>query len=254
VKRTLLLLSCLVCALSASAKGRDDGKEGHDRKGGEKEAAHTVTWWCTDLSELLDVEVPIATPAFMIVTPDPSPVAPCATTSSWPVSVPAGGRWAGGGASMWFTNTSYNAAVRAGLDAMGYRYASQKPIEDFIAKVKTLTYVVVDFATLAEVARFSFDASRVAVVLKQGDVFGAWGTDPWSAPAVGIEYTAEQTAKLPTAYFMGVVKGKLPPGKYRVQVHFIMTDVHNDGLGLDDGDFIGPGDISYGQPPLVVTP
>ena len=155
---------------------------------------------------------------------------------------------------MWFTNTSYNAAVRAGLDATGYHYASQKPIEDFIAKVKTLTYVVVDFATLAEVARFNFDASKVAVVVKQGDIFGAWGTDPWSMPAVGIEYTAAQTALLPTAYFMGVVKGNLPPGKYRVQVHFLMTDVHNDGLGLEPGDFIGPGDIAYGQPPLLVTP
>jgi hypothetical protein len=254
MKRRLVLLSCLVCALSASAKDRRHVEEGPHHKGGDKEAAHTVTWWCTDLSELLDVEVPIATPYWMLATPDPSPVAPCAPTSSWPVSVPVGGRWAAGGGAFWFTNTSYNAPVRAGLAAMGYRYASHKPIEDFIAKVKTLTYVVVDLATEVEVARFNFNASQVAVVVSQGDIYGAWGADPWSNPAVGIDYTAAQVALLPSAYFMGVVKGKLPPGLYRVQIHFIMTDVHNDGLGLDPGNFIGPGDMLLAEPPLLVTP
>jgi hypothetical protein len=254
MKRRLVLLSCLVCALSASAKDRHQFAVGSQHKGGGKEAAHTMTWWCTDLSELVGVDVPIAVPYWMLLAPDPSPLAPCSATTSWPVSVPVGGRWAAGGGSDWSTNTSYSAAVRAGLDAIGYHYASQKPIEDYIAKVKTLTYVVVDFSTLAEVARVNFDASEVAVVVKEGDIFGAWGTDPYSNPAVGIDYTAAQTAQLPGAYFMGVVKGKLPPGLYRVQVHLIMTDVHNDGLGLDPENFVGPGDFFYGQPPLLVTP
>jgi hypothetical protein len=250
----MFLLTCLFCALSASAKDRHGASDGPAHKGGDKESAHTVTWWCTDLSELWGVDVPMNAPAWMLVAPDPSPVAPCATTTSWPVTVKAGDRWAGGGYDFWVTDTRYNPQVRAGLQAIGYHFASQKPIEDFIAKVKTLTLVAVDRLTQVEVARFSFDASEVAVVVKQGDVFGAWGTDPWYNPAVGIDYSVAQTALLPTAKFAGVVRGKLPPGTYSIQTHWIMTDVHNDGLGLDPSDFVGPGDVFYDASRLVVTP
>ena len=56
---------------------------------------------------------------------------------------------------------------------------------------------------------------------------------------------------LPGVSFPGIA-GPLPPGDYRARVVFRLSDMHNDGLGLSIGNFMGPGDFRWGYFRFVV--
>ena len=255
----MLRTNCLAIAVVLWTSGvlaeREHAAEtGWASKGGPKEAADTVTWWCVDLSQLWDLEVPIASGYGNLVPPDPSPVPPCAKTSSWPVTVAAGARWSAGGALIWYTNTEYTPQARAALSAQAYHFAGARPVEDLLEKVLRVTYVVVDAATWTEVARFSFKGQSAAKVVKLGKVFASLPFDPIVNPTFDVNLDPAAVALLPAAHFGGVVRGGLPPGQYNVEVYWTLSAPHNDGLGLDPGDFLSAGDNLMGYPSLNVTP
>src|SRR4051812_25991863 len=82
VKRLgVLALVCAVSTSSAFAKGisgRDGEPEPEQDRG---DAPHTITFFCTDLSDLLDVKVAVIVGTNQLVVPNPSPIAnPCAAT------------------------------------------------------------------------------------------------------------------------------------------------------------------------------
>src|SRR4051812_17330127 len=87
-------LVCALVAFSAFGKGLPGDKErGEDPP--RVDAGHTITWFCTDFNDLLDVEVPVVLGAASLVLPDPSPIADPCTPTPFPVAVPAGSGWAG---------------------------------------------------------------------------------------------------------------------------------------------------------------
>src|SRR4051812_8816050 len=75
VKRLgVLALVCAVSTSSAFAKGisgRDGEPEPEQDRG---DAPHTITFFCTDLSDLLDVKVAVIVGTNQLVVPTPSPI------------------------------------------------------------------------------------------------------------------------------------------------------------------------------------
>ena len=59
--------------------------------------------------------------------------------------------------------------------------------------------------------------------------------------ALGISISTKAFDELPTISFPAVDFGLLP-GRYQVYVSWVLSEIHNDGLGLDDGDFLPAGE------------
>ena len=248
---TAFLAVCFLATPSAFAKGLREGGEGPDARG-TTEATHTITWWCVDLNELWHVGVPVIIGAVSAIPPDPSPIPdPC--VSPFPVQVPNGSAFAPG-ATIWATNKTYPPAVRSALEASGYNFHSQSPAEDFMSKFVEIRVEVRDFADPTNlVAVFSFDPQQSFRLVRTGDWFGQLAIDPFFDPALGIDITAEEAGRLPMFGFP-VIAGPVPPGNYRAWIYWALSDLHNDGLGLEDGNFLPAGDFLYAFPRFIVLP
>lgn len=247
---TALLLVCSLPTPSAFAKGHPADGNGPGVKG-KTEATHTITWWCVDLNELWHVRVPVLIGAGIAIPPDPSPIPnPCANPV--PVTVPKGSGFAPGG-TLWYTNKTYPPAVRAALEASGYNFHSQSPAEDFMSKFVEIRVEVRTFADEDLVAVFSFDPRQSFRRVQFRDWWGQLPIDPIVDPALGIDISTDAVGRLPLLGFP-VIAGPVPPGDYRAWVYWTLSDLHNDGLGLDDGNFLPAGEFLYVFPRFVVLP
>jgi hypothetical protein len=141
-----------------------------------------------------------------------------------------------GGTAVWFTNTRYPPAVRAALEGMGYNFHSQNPAEDFLSK---MVEVRVEIRRQDQkVAEFKFDPKRNFRLVRVDEFFGQ--RRPPAVPFVD----PEDVGRLPLFGFP-VLAGPLPsPGDYTVDVFWTLSDLHNDGLGLDPAnDFLPAGEF-----------
>ncbi len=217
----------------------------------ESDFPDTVAWWCVDLSKVLNVDVPLVVGKGVLTAPTDSPVPPCASVSSWPIEVPAGSPWSSM-VGTWTTNWAYTKEMRAALESRGFHFVSASPVQDLLAKMTEVRYEV----TLLDntpVATYRFDPRDVHRQLPQQRLAGSVGLVAASIPELGIKVNEHQTLELPTVAFPAIGE-PLPPGRYKVCVHWVMSELHNDGLGLEDGNFLPAGDRTFGCPVFVVTP
>lgn len=129
-------------------------------------------------------------------------------------------------ANLWFTNSAYSDEARARLEAEGYTFAAETPMEDFLAKVARVTFVV-DEGTRQQ-HRWTFTSPlNIVKVVTVGTIFE--GAFP---PAL---------LPLPMAIFIGKLAPE-PVGVHTVRVVVTMSDLHNDGLGFRSGNILEPGD------------
>lgn len=249
---TALLLAGSLAASPAHAKEDRSKEDGPDWKG-TTETAHTVTWWCVDLNELWNVEVPVIVGAGTAIPPDPSPIPdPC--TNPFPVTVPSGSAFTEGAAPVgWYTNTTYSSEIRAALESIGYEFHSQSPAEDFMSKMAEILVEVRNFADDGLVAEFSFDPRQNFRLVRVRDYFGQLPLDPVVIPELGLDLSSDAVGRLPL-YGFPTIAGPVPPGKYRVWVWFRLTAQHNDGLGLADDNFFSAGLTLVARPPFIVLP
>lgn len=186
--------------------------------------------------------------------PDPSPIPdPC--TNPFPVAVPSGSAFVPAGAAVWWTNKIYPPAIRAALEATGYAFHSQSPAEDFMSKVVEIRVEVRNFADQALVAVFSFDARENFRLVRLGEFNGRLPIDPLVDPALGLDLSVDEPLRLPTFGFP-VLAGPVPPGNYRAWVYFVLSDLHNDGLGLswENPNFLPAGDVLVAFARFIVLP
>lgn len=219
----------------------------------KQEGLHTVTWWCVDLNELWHVNVPVIVGPGVLTPPDPSPLPPCPSTSSFPINVPAGSGWTSGGGAIWFTNKTYPPAVAEALAAIGYNFVSNSPMEDMMKKITEVRYVVRTFPSNDFVTEFSFDPRQNFRLVRTRQFFGELPLDPIVNADLGIDISAAGFGRLPLVHFPAI-GGGLPPGSYRAQVFWVLSELHNDGLGLDDGNFLPPGELLVATPRFAVVP
>jgi hypothetical protein len=255
----LLIVSALAVP-AALAKGHpgnqqdDQSAPGHGRWHGDYS---TVTWWCANLNELWDVDVPVVTGRLNFTGGDPTVSPWCgdpdaATDGRFPVAVPAGERFMPGGTFIWYTNKTYPKAYRAALEAAGlgdtFTPHSNSPAEDFQWKV---TNVRVEIYTLAGdlVTEFNFDAHRYQRRLQVGDLFlGQMALGPYADPSLGIDQTAGQVDRWPMFGFPVMPTAPLASADYFYAVYWTLSDNHWDGLGVDPNSNLLPaGEFLYGE-------
>ena len=221
--------------------------------GPRHDTPHTVTWWCVDLNELWRLNVPVIAWEFTLVPPDPSPVPPCPTTSAFPITVPAGSPWSASGSQRWTTNKKYPPPIAEALTEMGYHFRSHSPMEDFLKKMVEVRFEVRTFPMDTPVATFTFDPRRIFRLVQQRRFLGEFPLEPGGDPSLGTDLSVEAIGRLPTVHFAGI-GGGLPPGSYNVYVFWVIAEQHNDGLGLDGGNFLPAGDLFTGSARFEVVP
>jgi hypothetical protein len=241
----VLLLVSAIAAPAALARGHgghhdDDGAEpGHGSWHGDYS---TVTWWCADLNEVWDVEVPVVTGRANFTGGDPTVSPWCgdpnaATDGRFPVAVPAGQEFMPGGTFIWFTNKTYPKGYRAAIEAQGlgdtFSPHSNSPAEDFQWKISRIR---VEIYTLAGdlVTEFTFDARRYLRRIQLGELlFGQAAIGAYADPSLGIDLTAAQVDRLPLFGFTVMPTAPLASGDYFYAVYWTLSDNHWDGMGVD---------------------
>jgi len=263
---TSLIVATGVCAASATAAERLGGRDHESEVDSlartapatpplrlEKEdVPHTVTWWCVDLNELWNVNVPVIVGAGFLTRPEPSPLPPCPDTSSFPITIPAGSRWTVGN-DVWWTNKTYPPAVAEALKTIGYKFVSDSPMEDLMKKIVEVRYVVITFPGGEFVTEFRYDPQKSFRLVRFRE-FNGPVLEPFVDPVLGIDISADAVGRLPAISFPRAIGGGLSPGSYRAQVFWVLSDLHNDGLGLADGSFLPAGEILFVQPRFEVVP
>lgn len=219
----------------------------------ETPAPHTVTWWCVDLNRLWHVDVPVIVGVFVLTPPVPSPLPPCDTTSTFPITIPASSRWTGSGNAIWYTHHVYTPAMVEALTATGYNFVSNSPMQDLMRKITEVRYVVRAFPSNAFVTQFTFDPQQNFRLVRTREFFGDQPATPIVDPDLGIDISAEESGRLPLIRFGGVAD-PLDPGSYRVEVRLVLSELHNDGLGLEAGNFLAAGEVLIAAARLVVVP
>jgi hypothetical protein len=213
-------------------------------------SSHTVTWWCVDLNDLYKMDVPLIAGGSMLVAPNPSPLPPCPSTSTYPITVPAGSGWAMGSGVFWIMNLTYPKEIRAALDTLGYKFVGNSPTQDLLTKVTQVRYDVYSRPGNVLVATYQFDPAKISVVKRLGQVNGALAATSYFDPDLGVDISPKEAEHLPIAGFLPVA-GALPAGNYRACEIWTFSDAHNDGLSLI---LLGPGDVSLICNNFVVAP
>jgi len=245
-----LLVNSLAIS-TAFANGQRPEESGPDADA-KAETTHTITWWCVDLNDLWHVEVPVVIGRGIAIPPVPSPIPePC--TNPFPVAVPNDSAFVPAGGAVWITNKTYPPAIRTALQTSGYNFHSQSPAEDFMSKMAEIRVEVRNFTDNAFVAVFSFDPQRYFRLVRARDFEGPLPFGPFVDPALGIDISAEEAGRLPLFGFP-VIAGPVPPGDYRAWTYWVLSDLHNDGLGLEAGNFLPAGAILFATPRFIVLP
>jgi hypothetical protein len=217
---------------------------------------HTVTWWCVDLNDLWNVNVPMIIGSGAATPPSPSPIPnPC--TNPYPVAVPDGSAFAPG-ITVWFTNKTYPPAVRDALTEMGYNFHSQSPAEDFMSKFVEIRVQVMD-PDGELVGEYRFDPRKNFRLVRAREYFGqvlSWLLGPIVHPDLGIDMPLAEVGRLPLLGFPvqvpPVPTGR--PGLYRMWVYWTMSDWHNDGTCMDETCMLPAGEFLYTAPRFLVVP
>jgi hypothetical protein len=222
-------------------------------------SSNTITWYCLDLNQALKVNVPVVVGPGQLTRPTDSTLPPCPTASTYRIQVPSGSGWAVFNLA-WNMNHRYTKEVRAALNAMGYHFVSGSPPTDLLAKMTEVRYdvAIYDAADVNNrwkpVATYTFDPLTVYLQVPAKTLLGNYPpSGAYSVPDLGIDLSAKQVDTLPAMTFPAI-GGPLPPGRYRACVTFVFSEAHNDGLGVDEGNFLGPGELAWGCPQFDVTP
>ena len=170
---------------------------------------HCITPAGTDANEVLGV-------AEQLVVGDDG-CGPVSTGEFW---IPIGGVWV-------ITNTSFE------IVPPGYEPSAATPMEDFLSKAETITYVIDAGSARERTYRY-----RVADVVKVDTIdeffHASWVPEPYPI--------AQFLAKLPP----------LPPGQHTVTAVLQMSARSCDGLGTEDFNCIGPGSTVLCTLPFTV--
>lgn len=142
-------------------------------------------------------------------------------------AVPTGEFWVPLTSSIWRMSPSW---VEVPAD---YTPSAPTPLEDFLSKVRSMTFTV-DPGTARE-RSYRFAASDILEVGNARDVF------PLSAP------------DFPEALFLAKLP-PLPPGDHRVAFSIEMGNRHCDGLGAASENCLNAGTTRLGSCPFTVVP
>ena len=241
----------LVCAtIAVAAFGKTHGLQDEGAaSAGKSNSPHTITWWCADLNQVWRVDVPVVVGAGFLIPPDGDPGFPVCNDTAFPVSVPQGSGWTAN--TFWFGNKTYPKSVADALATIGYEFVSNVPHEDLLHKIVEIRLRVLTFPALQLVAEFSFDPKQAFVLTQLREIENRIPVDPIVNADLGIDLSPAEVGRLPMIGFPAVAP-PLPSGSYRVQVFYVMSELHNDGLGLDDGNFLAPGSNFVSQTRFVV--
>jgi len=212
---------------------------------------HTLTWWCVDLNDVWNVNVPVILARAYLQPPSPPPI-PDTCTSAFPVSVPAGSGFAPG-FNLWFTNKTYPPATRAALQEMGYRFHSQSPAEDFMSKFENIRVEVRTYSPISNgdlVGEYNYDPRREFRLVRLRDFFGAMT----GSTTEGMGFSVEEAGRLPLFGFPVIIPAPTLPGQYRIWVHWTMSDWHNDGTCLEESCMLPAGEFVYFSTRFTVVP
>jgi len=249
--RTVLLAALAATTFagsSASASGDGKSREDHGAAHVERHghANDTITWWCTNLNTLWHFRAPVIAGIGAVTAPDPSPIPdPCG--SDFPVVVPEGSRFMPGGTFIWYTNKTYPPAVRAALETRGYHFRSHSPMEDFLRKLVSIRVEVWTEDQSTVIAEYSFDPRRFFRLVQTKDFDGKTPEPAYANPALGIDYSAEEMGRMPLVGFpvpAGPLPRGTPSGIYWAVVYWTLSEDHNDGLNVEDFNFV-PGGFEF---------
>jgi hypothetical protein len=255
----MLLASSLAVspALAERYRGQHEPVPNGGRNDAWPEATHTVTYWCADLNEIWDLDVPVAVARSIFVDGDPTVTPYCGDPNAlsdgrFPVAVPAGTPFMPGGTFVWTMNKTYPQGYGAALQALGlgdtFNPKSNSPAEDFLGKI---VEVRIEIYTDADelIAEFKFDAQRYARRKQIGKVFfGQAATGAIQDPVAGVDLSAAQSDRLPTIGFPVLPTAPLASGTYYAAVIWTFSDSHWDGLGVSPRfNYIPAGDFWYGS-------
>lgn len=181
---------------------------------------HCITPAGTDANEVLGVTE-------QLVVFDAPPEAGCGPVSTGEFWIALGNAW-------WTANTSFE------IVPPGYEPSAPTPMEDFLSKAETITYVIDSGSARERTYRY-----RVQDVVKVDTVdeffaFDFTSGQPWPKPYP----IAQFLAKLPP----------LPPGQHTYTAVLQMSARTCDGLGATEGvNCIGPGTFVLCTLPFTVT-
>lgn len=179
---------------------------------GDAEGNHCVTSEGRDANEVLSVSEQLLAQGTGL---------DCGPVSAGEFYIPIGG-------AMWFVNTSFEEVPA------DYTPAAPTPVEDFLAKAKSMTYVI-DSGTPKE-KTYSYRAGGIAVVHAESEFFPASGPD--------------------TPIFMFLAKlPPLPPGDHTYTTIIEMSARHCDGLGTSEFNCLEAGRTTFCEElPFTVVP
>jgi len=261
MRRSLAFLLAAFVALtvgtpSAHALGRRglDSNEQDQPSGGNRptEPGDTLTWWCLDLNNFWQVDIPVLAGRVFLdyAYAETPPIPDQGCGNAWPVTVPGGSQFVPGGSHLWTVNNTYPKALREALEASGYHFRSQSPAEDLLAKVVSIRVEIRTAPAAGNefVAEYTFDAQKYFRRTLLGFFRGMLPTQPIVNEALGVDISAAAVRRLPSIGFP-VPAGPLPAGtpqaRYAAYIYWTLSESHNDGLGLDEGNFLPAGEYQY---------
>ena len=242
----LIALACAVAMSTALAGAWNAAGQAGPAAEKKNAVPHTFTWWCVDLNEVWNVDVPVIVPRTTLQPPDPS--IPDTCTSAFPVKVPAGSGFVPG-FNLWFTNRIYPPDIRAKLQEMGYHFHSQSPAEDFMSKFENIRVEVRTYPANVLVDEYNYDPRQSFKLIRLRDFAGAM-TGDWTGWA---GFSVEEGGRLPLIGFPVTIPAPTTPGEYRIWVYWTMSDWHNDGTCVEEGCMRPAGETFYNAPRFTVV-
>lgn len=137
--------------------------------------------------------------------------------------------------SAWIVNSEYPADIRQALVAQGYVFKSDRPVDDFLNKLKQVTFVI-DPGT-PERRTWNFKPESATILRTVGDLFRKSDAQAIFDP----DHLLGDELAFPIALFYVYLPTPAdgPNGaSHHVAVYLTMSDRQNDGMGLSVGDFL----------------
>jgi hypothetical protein len=245
--RWVIALACAVAMSTALAGAWDAAGQLGPAAKDKGDVPHTLTWWCVDLNDVWNVNVPVILQRVYLQPPSPQIHDTC--TSAFPVTVPAGSGFAPG-FNLWFTNKTYPPATRAALQELGYRFHSQSPAEDFMSKFENIRVEVRTYPGNKVVGEYNYDPRRSFRLVRLRDFFGAMT----GSTTEGTGFSVEEAGRLPLFGFPVTIPAPIESGDYWIWVYWTMSETHYDGVCLDESCMLPAGEFLYLRARFTVVP